>query len=194
MTQFVFVYGSLINSESRQKSGVSALSHFPALVKGYQRGWFQRIESDKCSALGLIQRTNSFCHGIILEVTEQELNELDNRELPHGYKRTLIPTENLTSMDEVSNIPSNVWVYYTDSPQTADRNYPIIQSYLDVIITGCLAYGKDFTNNFIETTKGWGNSWVDDRKNPIYRRNMAKANKELIDQCLAKVLPNRKQC
>lgn len=48
-----------------------------------------------------------------------------------------------------------VWVYIPQTPMPANKNYPIVQSYVDVIMRGCLDYGHEFASHFIQTTEGW---------------------------------------
>ena len=46
--------------------------------------------------------------------------------------------------------------------------YPILQTYIDVCLTGCLEYGEDFAKEFILTTFGWSPFWLNER--PVARR------------------------
>ena len=41
--------------------------------------------------------------------------------------------------------------------------YPVLQTYLDVVITGCLEYGEDFAKEFIQTTFQWSPYWLNER-------------------------------
>ena len=41
--------------------------------------------------------------------------------------------------------------------------YPILQSYVDVVLTGCLEYGEDFAKEFIQTTFKWSPYWLNER-------------------------------
>lgn len=44
----------------------------------------------------------------------------------------------------------------------ADRAFPISQSYVDIIMRGCLSISIDFARRFIETTHGWEHGeWLD---------------------------------
>ena len=72
-----------------------------------------------------------------------------------------------------------VWVYIQKNPILADPSHPIPQSYVDIIIRGCLSVGgEEFARSFIETTSGWhgdkkdpeNEHWVDDREDPLYVR------------------------
>ena len=92
-----------------------------------------------------------------------------------------------------------VWVYEQQENLPAKRSFPITQSYLDIIIRGCMSISLDFARRFLETTHGFwhdneksvekdikangssnnqdqGNNihrhhtWVDDRSDPMYVR------------------------
>lgn len=41
----------------------------------------------------------------------------------------------------------------------AERSFPITQSYVDIIMRGCLSISHDFARRFLRTTHGW---WIDD--------------------------------
>uniref|UniRef100_A0A7R9ZAP4 Uncharacterized protein n=1 Tax=Pseudictyota dubia TaxID=2749911 RepID=A0A7R9ZAP4_9STRA len=91
-----------------------------------------------------------------------------------------------------------VWVYVQHDYTPADRSYPIKQSYVDIILRGCLSISEAFARSFIDTTVGWwhdGNgssrekisnvdqltedkdkdddhhTWIDDRHFPLYIRS-----------------------
>jgi len=66
------------------------------------------------------------------------------------------------------SMPGPVW-------PVPDASFPVIQSYLDVILHGCWTVGgEDFARNFLLTTHGWGaarGSFLDDREKPGYIRS-----------------------
>jgi len=59
-----------------------------------------------------------------------------------------------------SNI--SVWVYVQSVDLAPNPSYPITQSYVDIIVRGCLKISHDFAQMFLETTKGW---WQDKQQN-----------------------------
>ena len=92
-----------------------------------------------------------------------------------------------------------VWVYEQKENLPAQRSFPITQSYLDIIIRGCMSISLDFARRFLETTHGFWHdndesvekdikangsdnsedqisnidshhTWVDDRSDPMYVR------------------------
>lgn len=56
--------------------------------------------------------------------------------------------------------------------------YPVVQSYVDVVLAGCAAYSQEFALEFLATTYGWGlqsGSWVDDRSQCRYSGHLVSA-------------------
>ena len=48
-----------------------------------------------------------------------------------------------------------VWVYIQKNPSKTNYYCPIVQTYVDIILRGCLLISKKFAIEFIQTTKGW---------------------------------------
>ena len=70
----------------------------------------------------------------------------------------------------------------------ASIQYPILQSYLDVCITGCLEHGEDFAREFIQTTFLWSPFWLNERQ--MARRPWLFQKQYVqIDRLLADLLP-----
>mmetsp|Transcript_6831 Transcript_6831/g.11984 ORF Transcript_6831/g.11984 Transcript_6831/m.11984 type:complete len:328 (+) Transcript_6831:146-1129(+) len=57
-----------------------------------------------------------------------------------------------------------VWVYVQSENFPAERSFPITQSYLDIIMRGCLSISHDFARRFLETTHGWWHDGLLDEK------------------------------
>jgi len=68
-----------------------------------------------------------------------------------------------------------VWIYVVAKPEAATVAYPVCQSYVDVVLDGCLEYGDDFAKLFITSTADWAkpdsvdqktkcSSWLNDRE------------------------------
>mmetsp|Transcript_27072 Transcript_27072/g.43992 ORF Transcript_27072/g.43992 Transcript_27072/m.43992 type:complete len:333 (-) Transcript_27072:112-1110(-) len=55
-----------------------------------------------------------------------------------------------------------VWVYVQSEDLPAERSFPIPQSYVDIIMRGCLSISNDFARRFLESTHGW---WHDGLEN-----------------------------
>ena len=78
-----------------------------------------------------------------------------------------------------------IWMYVPEHPQLPNPEFPIAQSYVDIILRGCLSISEEFAKEFIINTRGWHAQelmedesvvalgeycWVDDREKPIYVR------------------------
>ena len=234
---YIFGYGSLICQHSR---AVTVPEHAntlatPVVVSGLERVFAKRTNRGM-TAMGVQFRENAECVGVILPVSEKDMKEFDKRE--RGYERLPL---NLTNVDEVPflnktehyrdpahqvflNAKSGtlkeklqVWVYIQKDPLPPTQDHPIVQTYIDTILRGCLSINEEFAKEFIATTKGWSLEeipelttesesdddsdtlslqnepiWVDDRHNPIYVRGDKKHSLEnagRFDSLLRKLRP-----
>jgi len=99
-----------------------------------------------------------------------------------------------------------VWVYIQNDESAPNPSYPITQSYVDIIMRGCLSVSKEFARKFLETTHGWWNdgdldgisrdthhTWVDDRQSPMYVRadsDFSMEHGDAIDRLIEEHHPN----
>jgi hypothetical protein len=164
------------------------------------------------TAMGVRFVQNAQCVGILVPVTQEELQLFDEREI--GYERVLLneTTVNVTPVqflkdkhyhgddilfkndkeekeeEEIIDLKvNNIWMYVPEHPELPSFEYPIAQSYVDVIMRGCLSISEEFCKEFILNTRGWcpeelalnddeydfvtnSSCWVDDRHDPIYVR------------------------
>jgi hypothetical protein len=60
-----------------------------------------------------------------------------------------------TTLSVATDASVRVWVYLQREHRAADRRYPIHQTYVDVIMRGCLSIGEGFARSFLDTTHGW---------------------------------------
>ena len=205
---FLFGYGSLMCPQSRAIT-VPNLDPFaqPVIVHDVERMWTARTKSGM-TAMGVRFREGANCTGVLLEVTEEQLEQFDKRE--KNYDRVKVELENVEQIpflpdeanddnhavfeaklsDAISNV--FVWIYVQKRPLAADDTHPIAQSYVDIILRGCLSVSEAFARSFIDTTHGWDSdhpegNWVDDRHDPIYVRadpEYSKEKGEHVDQLL----------
>ena len=187
---YILGYGSLIEKESRLRTTPNAEKVIPAIAHGFQRGWFARTETNTLSTtfLGCIEDANSSVNGVLYKVSEKELTALDERE--KGYVRKSIDRSQIDILAPVNKADQCIWIYLNkfDNLEQLTKNlpsadFPIVQSYVDICINGCLeienefkeAKEKEFAKFFIRSTIFWNASWVNDRIFPrrpfIYRPN-----------------------
>lgn len=185
---FIFGYGSLISSMSRAKTGETG-KVWPARLMGYQRHWSVMTTEFGMSSVAVIpsKKDNdnlAVCNGLLIEINEKELQAFDIRE--QGYNRSLIMSDQLKAYEQA--LPKgNVWIYHTCDISEPTEECPITLSYLDVILSGCLEYGRDFTMEFLSMTKGWEYRLVNDRRLPRYPRYQKELKTSLFTEYLLSV-------
>jgi hypothetical protein len=120
----------------------------------------------------------------------------DAREM--SYCRVAVAPARVEMLDSSTvPSPSQIWIYVNKPESLAppDAENPIVQSYVDIFITGCLELQArvadpdlDFVAQCVRTTDGWSKHWVNDR--PMPRRPYIHQPRAWeIDQHLKKLLP-----
>jgi hypothetical protein len=262
---FVFGYGSLICDESRSLSiptttlgrgggggggrataaaAAAVLPPLPVTIHHVQRVWSARTKNG-WTAVGVRFQNNQNCTGVLIEVTVDELADLDQREASYirsplrldaieqvsflnrkefysdthpvfDAKQGLYEEEQTKAVTAAAAVPDEqrvkVWIYTQRDAILADSSHPIPQSYVDVILRGCLKISQDFAKSFIETTYGWDHHhrdsegdgdadddvhhyhFVDDREVSIYPKADPEYStahgKRIIDQLLQQHVPH----
>jgi hypothetical protein len=175
-TDFIFGYGSLINTPSRNSSVTTPIPAIPVRVSeqfGFTRVWNDRAPSG-FTALGLRKADASMpatsINGVLFAVTGGDISAYDQRE--EGYTRVEILRSNIETLSW-QGLPreGHIWVYVPTRPgykpgeglPVPDGKYPILQSYIDVVVEGGMEYGDTYTKELIATTKGWNTYWLNDR-------------------------------
>jgi hypothetical protein len=114
-------------------------------------------------------------NGVIYAVNKEELDDTDKRE--SGYTR-----EDIASHLEIlsgGSVPKGeIYIYLNKFEEgqreksLPTRDFPIVQSYVDICLTGCLQIENGFPDavgfagEFIETTQEWSKYWENDRVHP----------------------------
>ena len=162
---YIFGYGSLINAASRQLTGQTG-DAIPVVAKGLVRYWGKIDDSYIMSPL-IVNQGEGEVSGVLLQVDDNELPNFDRREA--GYQRIQI-NANQIETEYSFDTAQPIWVYVTDSYQQPCSNSPIVQSYVDTVIAGCLDISEQFARHFIEHTVGWHCPYENDRQAPKYQR------------------------
>jgi hypothetical protein len=69
-----------------------------------------------------------------------------------------------------------------------DAKYPLLDSYVDVVVEGGLEFGEDYARELIGTTRDWSTDWLNDR--PLARRPwVADKNYQMVDTMLREYVP-----
>lgn len=201
-TDFIFGYGTLINEPSRTSTSKRRVPAVPARISsgfGYVRGFIARSglrSGGGFTALGLRQpekgEAASTINGTIFPVLNaEEMAAFDRRE--GGYDRVEVDPV-LIEPAGWQGLPrgGRVWIYVPKGQEgkaeLPDATFPLVQSYIDVVLEGALAEGVDFARELIATTFDWSRFWIDDR--PVPRRPWsATPEAGTIDRLLSTVEP-----
>ena len=156
---YIFSYGSLINKNSLAKTiGIkNAKEAKEIIVRGYERGWRNHVHHEYRTGLGIIKKEDSKVNGVIFEIDEKYLKNLDKRE--YGFKRKEILNQ--------TYVDGHLWSFFVADPKTPTKEFPIAQSYVDTVIAGCLTHNKEFAKEFVKSTVNWKFPYVNDRKKEI---------------------------
>ena len=135
-------------------------------------------------------------NGVLYPVDGDDMSAFDARE--HGYSRLEVLHDQIEAVSW-QRLPEHgeIWVYV---PLVAGKEpgvglplptsaFPIIESYIDVVIEGGLEYGPEYAQEIIETTKDWSVYWLNDRE---FARRPWVADKQYdsVDKLLAAGAPH----
>lgn len=158
------------------------------------------------------------------ESSNDEISQQEREETIHDkfYKNTFLDNKtNATETEDANESEVCVWIYVPMPQYTAlaSTKFPILQSYVDICMKGCLSISKAFTKEFVQGTYGWypGDSqrcefiptsekdeswddplsscWVGDRKSPVYVRadkEYALENADALDEAFGPSLTRRR--
>jgi len=173
---FIFGYGSLINTASRNSTSAHPIAAIPVRISaefGYIRVWNDRSPSG-FTALGLRKpvpgESALTINGVLYPVEGNDMAAFDARE--RGYVRVEIPQADIEAVSwQALPTQGHIWVYVPDKPghepgidlPSPDAHFPMLESYVDIVIEGGLEYGPDFAREIIATTKDWSRYWLNDR-------------------------------
>ena len=195
---YIVGYGSLMQDESRERTSPHAGAAHPVEIAGFKRGWFAHGASVGFSTtfLGVLPDRGSRMNAVIYQVDADELTATDGRE--RSYCRTGVAPEDVNPLEPgaTSAPDGQIWIYVSrpGSVTLPSSKYPIVQSYVDVFLSGCLEqqerYGlSGFAAQCIATTTGWSAHWLNDR---IYPRRpfVYQPRAGQIDRLLSTQLPH----
>jgi hypothetical protein len=181
-------YGSLINPRSRALSGRTGTA-LPVRLKGYQRAWNAPSPGSAMTAVGVVPDPEASCNAVLVEVADDAaLAGMDEREI--GYRREAVLPEAVSPIGPGGAPTGAMFIYVPLVPTPLTEELPLLQSYCDVILTGCLEeFGAAFAEEFCRSTAGWDGPWLNDRVNPRYVRAMsavplAAQIDEILERCV----------
>lgn len=159
---FFFGYGSLVNRATHDYGQAR-----PASLPGWRRAWrhtalrpvaFLTAEPDPASTI----------EGLIAAVPGSDWAALDAREAAYDRHRVCETVQH----DLSPRPPVSVYAIPQASQRPPTEGYPVLLSYLDVVVQGyAREFGTDGVARFFATTTGWEAPILDDRAAPIYPRH-----------------------
>lgn len=178
---FFFGYGSLVNARTHDHPDPS-----PATVSGWTRSW-RHTTRRPYAYLSVMPSEVTSIDGLIARVPENDWTALDKREA--GYHRQAIEDD---SIKHGRSDPTEVQIYQThaETDITGRVFYPILLSYLDVVVQGFRdIFGEDGVAAFFTSTEGWEAGILDDRSAPIYPRaqKLSPLETELVNHHIARL-------
>ncbi|NLS13096.1 gamma-glutamylcyclotransferase [Vibrio sp. SM6] len=160
---YIFGYGSLINAASRARTGETGRA-IPAIASGLLRYWGQ-VESAYHHSPLIAARGEGKINGVLLEISSSALAQFDARE--RGYHRVELLNHQICSQMPFDRTAS-IWVYLKAQHLPPSQATPVLQSYVDTVLAGCLDVSPSFAQCFIESTLGWQFPRENDRQTPRY--------------------------
>jgi hypothetical protein len=145
------------------------------IVRGVSRGWFDQTGgmSWNPTYLGVVLSEDAVCNGVIFPVTAAEFAAYGEREV--GDQLAKIDASQITMLDGSQTPPeADIWFYGNTEKRFPSSEHPIVQSYVDVCLDGCLeieamyplAKQAKFAEQFVRTTSNWQPPWINDRIYP----------------------------
>lgn len=194
-------------------------------VAGAARGWLNQCKRQPCNGLQLSptylccyfdagdaeddnvnssKSSNSnitTINGILLPVTIREQQLIDQRESGACYHVRRIAADKVSCYScadrhHDNKLPIYCYCCCQRSASQASQHHPIVQSYLDVCLTGTLEIDEllastdyQFSRDFIASINFWsGQHWLNDRLYK-YRPTIFVAQAHLINRLLVEMLP-----
>ena len=199
-SQYLIGYGSLINKASKDRTVPNTDPNLPILLSGYKRGWYEKgckISSIPSTVyLGIQKHSGEIINAVIFKMNNaNDLLKYDSRE--HGYCRVPVKPSKIKLLINKKIQESQFWVYLPKQSHIsqASKQCPLVQSYIDLFIGGCLSIEKKyqlpgFAKQCITSTKQWSKHWVNDRIFPrrAFAKNPQASN---IDNLLYQTVPNQ---
>ena len=186
-----------MQDESRKRTSPQAGPAHPVEVQGFRRRWIARGDPVSLSTtfLGVSSDPAGQLNAVAYRVDASELAATDRREA--SYCRRSVPLANLRMLEAAPAevLAGQAWIYVNkqEAIATPSAAYPIVQSYVDIFVSGCLEQEQrfqleGFAERCLATTGDWSAHWVNDRPYPR-RAFIAQPRARQIDALIARRLP-----
>ena len=189
-------YGSLMEKDSRLHTNPKAEYAYPIEVNGFKRSWGVHEPYHKITFLTIVAAKDSSLNAVYYNIKSQTMLSDDIRE--RGYCRVRVPNKDIKALALNTLDPGAYWIYVQKTPrlQTPNTQFPIVQSYVDIFLNGCMQVAhtyrlNQFTEKCITETTDWpsvNTAWINDRVHP--KRPFDIPNAFKIDMLLAEHFKN----
>lgn len=171
-TNFIVGYATLIDTPSRNSTAKKPIPAIPVRVLpsfGYIRCWNVHRDPYHFTAMGLRKakpgESGATINGVLYPAEGADMSKFDQRE--DAYTRVEVPSAQIEAVGWQS-LPAigHIWIYVPAAALLPgpDAEYPLLQSYIDVVVEGGLEYSSDFAREILETTDCWNRFWLNDRE------------------------------
>lgn len=175
---YFFGYGSLVNRATHDFADPR-----PATLTGWRRAW-RHTDLRQVAFLTAIPDPGCTIEGLIARVPGADWVALDEREW--AYDR--LPASHAVRHTVERELDIAVYAVPEERHSAEGREYPILLSYVDVVVQGYLReFGTEGADRFFATTDGWDVPVLDDRAEPRYPRHQRLSPEEtcFVDDRLA---------
>jgi cation transport regulator ChaC len=169
--QYIIGYGSLMDEHSKKETDATAQENIPVLIKGYARSWsvYGTLPGLNTTFLSVSKNKHASLNGVIYLLKNPENIQLyDARE--DSYCRKEVTPREITLYSGALPNQKQMWIYSSarEQHQYPTKDHPIVQSYVDIFIRGCIQIEEKFkingfAKNCIKSTGQWSKHWVNDR-------------------------------
>ncbi len=160
-----------MDEESKRHTDPSAEANLPVRVHGYQRRWSLHGEMPGLNStyLSVTQEKKASFNGVIYRLRHPDhIKKYDQRET--GYCRQELRAEEIELYTKALPPQKQLWIYVAAHPkhEVPTKNYPMVQSYVDLFLRGCIQIEEKFkiphfARDCIRSTDDWSVHWVNDR-------------------------------
>lgn len=166
-----FGYGSLVNRATHDFARPQ-----PARLKGWRRAW-RHTDLRPVAFLTAVPDPTCEIEGLIAQVPQGDWAALDQREW--AYDRVPVTQAIAHGLREAAEIA--VYAVPPERQSAPDAVYPVLLSYIDVVVQGYLReFGEAGAKAFFDTTSGWETPVLNDRAEPRYPRHQALSEEERV--------------
>jgi hypothetical protein len=154
MTVYLFCYGELMNLKTVKEINQPKQS-WPVMINGLKRSL--NVTGKNNIVFGIKEEKGELCNGLLIKVSQDELSRLKKREKLYTLKlldkeRVEFPYKKILQFNPTDQIV----YFYPKVNYVLNKNElaPSLQTqrYLHLCQTGAAEIGRDFYNDFLQTT------------------------------------------